>query len=284
MWESLYIGLNQWCHGVKVIEWPHETPDEGVPMYAAERQQRIIAVARRDGRVEVSALADELGVTTETVRRDLNALERRGSLRRVHGGAIPVERLEVEPSLATRSGRLTEVKRRIAARALDQLPSGGSIILDSGTTTRAVAELLPPDLDLTVLTNSLSAASVLATHPGVSLYLLGGRVRGQTGAAVGDWTVRALTDVVVDVAFIGTNGFSVARGLTTPDQSEALVKRAMVASARTAIVLSDSSKAGDAHLHRFAELGDIDILITDTYLDDDVAAEIRAAGPDVVTA
>lgn len=109
-------------------------------------------------------------------------------------------------------------------------------------------------------------------------------MRGQTGAAVGDWTVRALNDVVVDVAFIGTNGFSVARGLTTPDQSEALVKRAMVASARTAIVLSDSSKAGDDHLHRFAELGDIDVLVTDTDLDDDVAAEIRAAGPDVVTA
>ncbi|HKX66908.1 MAG TPA: DeoR/GlpR family DNA-binding transcription regulator [Intrasporangium sp.] len=253
-------------------------------MYAAERQQRIIAEARRAGRVEVTALADDLGVATETIRRDLTALERRGSLRRVHGGAIPVERLEVEPSLATRSGRLTEVKRRIAARALDQLPSGGSIILDSGTTTGAVAELLPPDLDLTVLTNSLSAASVLATHPGVSLYLLGGRVRGQTGAAVGDWTVRALTDVVVDVAFMGTNGFSVARGLTTPDQSEALVKRAMVASARTAIVLSDSSKAGDDHLHRFAPLDDIDILITDTDLDDDVAAEIRAAGPEVVTA
>ena len=253
-------------------------------MYAAERQQRIIAEARRAGRVEVTALADSLGVATETIRRDLTALERRGSLRRVHGGAIPVERLEVEPSLATRSGRLTDVKRRIAARALDQLPSGGSVILDSGTTTGAVAELLPPDLDLTVLTNSLSTASVLATHPGVSLYVLGGRVRGQTGAAVGDWTVRALTDVVVDVAFIGTNGFSVSRGLTTPDQSEALVKRAMVASARTVIVLSDSSKAGDAHLHRFAELGDIDILITDADLDDDVAAEIRAAGPDVVTA
>lgn len=253
-------------------------------MYAAERQQRIIAEARRAGRVEVTALADSLGVATETIRRDLTALERRGSLRRVHGGAIPVERLETEPSLATRSGRLTDVKRRIAARALDRLPPGGSIILDAGTTTRAVAELLPPDLDLTVLTNSLSTASVLATHPGVSLYLLGGRVRGQTGAAVGDWTVRALTDVVVDVALIGTNGFSVARGLTTPDQSEALVKRAMVASARTAIVLADSSKAGDAHLHRFAELGDIDILITDTDVDDDVAAEIRAAGPDVVTA
>lgn len=253
-------------------------------MYAAERQQRIIAEARRDGRVEVTTLADVLGVAAETIRRDLTALERRGSLRRVHGGAIPVERLEVEPSLATRFGRLTAVKRRIAARALDELPDGGSIILDSGSTTQAVAELLPPDLDLTVLTNSLPAAAVLSTHPGVTLYLIGGRVRGQTGAAVGDWTTRALGDVVVDVALVGTNGFSVSRGLTTPDQSEALAKRAMVAAARTCIVLSDSSKAGDAHLHRFADVADVDVLITDTDLDDDVAAEIRAAGPAVVTA
>ncbi|MER7072491.1 DeoR/GlpR family DNA-binding transcription regulator [Terrabacter sp. NPDC000476] len=252
-------------------------------MYAAERQQRIIAVARRDGRVEVTALADTLGVAAETVRRDLTALERRGSLRRVHGGAIPVERLEVEPSLATRSGRLADVKRRIAARALDELPSGGSIILDSGSTALAVAELLPPDLDLTVLTNSLAAATVLASHPGISLYLLGGRVRGTTGAAVGDWATGPLADVTVDVAFLGTNGLSVARGLTTPDQSEALVKRAMVGAARKCVVLTDSSKTGDAHLHRFAQVADVDVVITDTDVDDDVAAEIRAAGPEVVT-
>jgi DeoR family fructose operon transcriptional repressor len=253
-------------------------------MYAAERQQRIIAEARSAGRVEVTALADSLGVAAETVRRDLTALERRGSLRRVHGGAIPVERLEVEPTLATRSGRLADVKRRIAARALDELPSGGSIILDSGSTALAVAELLPPDLDLTVLTNSLAAATVLSSHPGIRLYLLGGRVRGTTGASVGDWATGALDDVVVDVAIIGTNGLSVARGLTTPDQSEALVKRAMVGAARKCVVLTDSSKAGDDHLHRFAQLADVDVVITDTDLDDDVAAEIRAAGPEVVTA
>ncbi len=253
-------------------------------MYAAERQQRIIAEARRAGRVEVNALADSLGVTTETVRRDLTALERRGSLRRVHGGAIPVERLEVEPTLATRTGRLSEVKRRIAARALDELPTGGSIILDSGSTTAAVAELLPPDLDLTVLTNSLAAATVLATHPGITLYLLGGRVRGTTSAAVGDWATGALGGVTVDVALLGTNGLSVTRGLTTPDQSESLVKRAMVAAARKCVLLTDSSKAGDDHLHRFAQVADIDVVITDTDLDDDVAAELRAAGPEVVTA
>ena len=253
-------------------------------MYAAERQQRIIAEARRAGRVEVTALADFLGVAAETVRRDLTALERRGSLRRVHGGAIPVERLEVEPTLAARSSRLTEVKRRIAARALDELPSGGSIILDAGSTALAVAELLPPDLDLTVVTNSLAAATVLSTHPGITLYLLGGRVRGTTGASVGEWATGPLGEVTVDLALVGTNGLSVARGLTTPDQSEALVKRAMVAAARRCIVLTDSSKAGDDHLHRFAQLTDIDLVITDTDLDDDVAAEIRAAGPEVVTA
>ena len=177
-------------------------------MYAAERQQRIMAEARRVGRVEVASMADSLGVAAETVRRDLTALEQRGSLRRVHGGAIPVERLELEPTLATRSSRLTDVKRRIAARVLDELPTGGTVLLDSGSTTLAVVQLLPPDLDLTVVTNSVAAASALSSHPGVTLYLLGGRVRGTTGAAVGEWATAALDGLVVDLAVLGTNGFS----------------------------------------------------------------------------
>ncbi len=253
-------------------------------MYAAERQQRILAEARTAGRVEVTSLAESLGVATETVRRDLTALEQRGSVRRVHGGAIPVERLELEPSLATRSTRLTDVKRRIAARVLDELPTGGTVLLDSGSTTLAVVQLLPPDLDLTVVTNSVAAAATLSTHPGISLYLLGGRVRGVTGAAVGDWATAALEGLVVDVAVLGTNGVSAARGLTTPDQAEALVKAAMVRCARRVVVATDSSKAGDDHLHRFARLEDVDLLVTDADLADDVAAELRAAGPQVVTA
>ncbi len=253
-------------------------------MYAAERQQRILTEARRAGRVEVAALAESLEVAAETVRRDLTALERRGTLRRVHGGAIPVERLELEPTLAARSSRLTDVKRRIAARVLDELPTGGTVLLDSGSTTQALVELLPPDVDLTVLTNSVAAASALSTHPGVTLYLLGGRVRGVTGAAVGEWATHALADVTVDLAVLGTNGFSVARGLTTPDQAEALVKQAMVRAARRVVVATDSSKAGDDHLHRFATLDEVDVLVTDRDLADDVAAEVRAVGPEVVTA
>ncbi|WP_062516704.1 DeoR/GlpR family DNA-binding transcription regulator [Demequina gelatinilytica] len=253
-------------------------------MYATERQQRILAEARAAGRVEVASLAEALAVTTETVRRDLTALERRGSLRRVHGGAIPVERLELEPTLASRSTQRPDVKRRIASRVLQELPAGGTVILDAGSTTQALVDALPIDLVLTVITDSLPAATTLSTRPGISLYLLGGRVRGVTAAAVGDWATDALAGIVADVAVVGTNGFSAERGLTTPDQDEARVKRAMVKAARRVVVAADSSKAGDDHLHRFAALDEVDLIVTDADLADDAADELRAAGTEVAAA
>ena len=112
--------------------------------------------------------------------------------------------------------------------------------------------------------------------------LLGGRVRERTGAAVGHWLEAALADVHVDVAFLGTNGFSVSRGMTTPDQSEAMAKRAMAKAARRTVVVTDSTKAGLDHFHRFARPEDVALLITDTQLDDETAEQFDAAGTDVV--
>ena len=120
----------------------------GAPMYAPERQQHIITLARSRGRVEVAALADDLGVTSETVRRDLTALERRGLLRRVHGGALPVERLQQEASLAERREQSGGQKRRIAARAIEEIPEEGVILLDAGSTTQSIAEQFPRDREL----------------------------------------------------------------------------------------------------------------------------------------
>lgn len=253
-------------------------------MYAPERQQQILDMARGDGRVEVLALSDLLGVTTETVRRDLTALERRGVVRRVHGGALPVERMEVEPPLATRTAQNSERKRRIAARALEELPAEGTILLDAGTSTLALAEMLPDRDGLTVVTNSIAVAAILEGHSGTDLYVLGGRVRGRTGACVGDWLTSALADVCVDVVLLGANGFSPARGMTTPDQAEAAAKRAMVDAARRAIVLADATKAGDDHFHRFADLEVIDMLITDDGLDEETATALGADGMQVVRA
>lgn len=253
-------------------------------MYAEERQQHILDRARAAGRVEVNALAAALDVTPETVRRDLTILERYGALRRVHGGAVPVERLGFEPGIETRSERLIPEKERIAKAARPQLPDEGTILLDAGTTTMRLADLLPRDHELTVVTNSLGIASKVAQHPNLSLYLLGGRVRGRTLAAVGSWVTDALRDVYVDVAFLGTNGLSAARGLTTPDQSEAAAKRAMIKAARRAVVLTDHTKIGIDHFSRFADLSDIAAVITDDGLDPETAAEIEALGPEVVLA
>lgn len=253
-------------------------------MYAEERQQHILETARTDGRVEVTALAEQLDVTPETVRRDLTALERRGLLRRVHGGAIPVERLGFEPAVATREERLVTEKERIAKAALAELPDEGTILIDAGTTTGRLAELLPRDRELTVVTNSLTVAGQVATQANLSLYLLGGRVRGRTLACVGEWAERALADVFVDVAFVGTNGLSRERGLTTPDQSEAAVKRAMIASARRAVVLTDHSKVGIDHFALVSPLAEIDTIITDSGLDAETAAELEGEGPEVIRA
>lgn len=253
-------------------------------MYATERQQEILARARRDGRAEVKDLADALDVTPETVRRDLTALERRGLLRRVHGGAIPVERLGIEPAVADRESRMAGQKERIAKAALDELPDGGSIILDAGTTTIRLAEMLPTERELTVVTHSLPVAMLLAARPNITLHLLGGTVRGRTLAAVGPWAENAMADVYADVAFLGTNGLTTERGLTTPDLVEARVKRALVAAARRTVVLTDHTKFGRVDFAHVAPLSAVDTLITDSELEPDLAEEIEAAGPRVVRA
>lgn len=253
-------------------------------MYAEERKQVILERARARGRVDVAALAEEFDVTTETIRRDLTVLERHGVLRRVHGGAIPVERLGFEPALAVREGVMTGEKDRIAKAALAEVPESGTLLLDAGSTTARLAEALPVDRELTVVTHSVSIALTLVTRPNLTVMLVGGRLRSRTLASVDSWALHALRETFVEVAFIATNGVSTERGLTTPDPAEAMVKRAAIASARRCVLLADHTKVGNDHFTRFADLNDIDTFITDSGIDADVAAEITAAGPRVVTA
>jgi DeoR family transcriptional regulator, fructose operon transcriptional repressor len=164
------------------------------------------------------------------------------------------------------------------------LPVEGSILLDAGTTTARLAEVMPVNRDLIVVTNSLPIALSLSVRPGLTVRLVGGRVRGRTQAVVDDWALRVLGDTYVDVAFVGTNGISVERGLTTPDPAEAAVKQAMLAAARRVVVLADHTKVGAVHFARFGGLREVALLITDSGLDADVAARLEAAGPTVVRA
>jgi DeoR family fructose operon transcriptional repressor len=250
-------------------------------VYAEERQEHILRAARSVGRVEVAELAAELDVAPETIRKDLTALERVGVVRRVHGGAIPVERLGFEPAVAARDVVLTAEKERIAKAAIAELPDEGAVLIDAGTTTARLADHMPTDRELTVVTNSLQLAGKLAAFPALNVLLLGGRVRSRTLASVDAWALSALAGVYVDLALLATNGVSVERGLTTPDPAEAAIKTAMIGASRRVVLLADHSKVGHDHFAHFGDLDAVDLLITDTGLDERTAAELADAGPRV---
>lgn len=262
-------------------------------MFAEERHRRIAELVSNQGRVGVNELAELFSITQETVRRDLAALEEAGALRRVHGGAVGVDRLtRSELSLSERQTQHLDEKQRIAAAALALIPHAptASVLLDSGTTTAALAGLLTswspanPGDELLIITNSLPTAASLSTNQHLLLDIVGGRVRGLTSAVVGARATEQLGALRPDVAFIGTNGIHINFGLSTPDPVEAATKSAMVKAARQVVVLADATKLGTETLVRFAALEDIDTLVTSSAPDQELAAALAAAGVEVVVA
>ena len=252
-----------------------------MPLLPPERHGRILSLLTREGSVSVQQLADSLEVTRETVRRDLDQLESAGSLRRIHGGAVASGATSrTETSLQERLSRRSAQKQAIAAAAVQHLPpeDGGSVIIDAGTTTEALADRIA------------AAASPSAATPGqrdtgvLDVEILGGTIRGITGAAVGQQTVETLSRRRADVVFLGTNGVCDDFGLSTPDTAEAAVKTALIRAARKRVLLVDSSKLGETSLVRFGGLEDLDVLITDAAPQPDLAEALEAAEVDVVIA
>lgn len=232
-------------------------------MFGHERKQKIMNWARLNGRINVKDMARHLEVTPETVRRDLNDLEHRGLVKRVHGGAILAEQATLEPEVFARSVTMTTEKRRIATRAVEELPTEGVVFIDAGTTTALIAELLPVDCRLMFVTNSLTFALGAVSVGNIEVMMVGGHIRGLTLATVGSWSTGILDGLSIDLAVIATNGISSRRGLTTPNPDEAATKRAAVGAARRSILVADHSKIGVDYFERFAEISDISLFITD---------------------
>lgn len=247
------------------------------------RQSRIVEFARTRGRVEVAALATELDVASETIRRDLKVLAARRLLKRVHGGAIPLETAAFESGVEYRSQADLAQKHRIAAAAAGLLHGAETVYLDEGFTPRLIAERLA-DLELTVVTSSLLAAEALAHSTSVTVLLLGGRMRGRTLATVDHWAVDMLAGLVIDVAYLGTNGISLEHGLTTPDPAVAAVKSTAVKVARRPILVAAHSKFGESSFCRFAEVSDFEAIVTGSELGVADARRYEALGPAVIRA
>lgn len=247
-----------------------------------ERRRGILDTARRDGSVEVNALATLFKVAKETVRRDLHVLEEHGLVRRTHGGAYPVESAGYETTLAVRTTRNVPQKSRIAAAAADLLGDAETVFVDEGFTPQLVAEEFPRDRPLTVVTASLAVATVLADAEKISVLLLGGRVRGSTMATVDHWASKMLAGFVIDLAYVGANGISREYGLTTPDPAVSEVKAQAMRSSRRRVFAGIHSKFGAVSFCRFAGVSDFETIVTDAGLSSAEAQRYSLMGPQVI--
>lgn len=251
------------------------TVGNGQTQPGALRHREILESLRQHGQVSANGLADQLGVTHETVRKDLVYLQEQGLLRRVHGGAVPVESVAYEPFVGLRTAH-SEEKRRIALAARRFIPETGAVLVDSGSTTGALADVFPRSPNVLAITNSLPIALSMLGKAG-TVATLGGRVRPETQATVDEWALRHLGSIRADVAFLGANAFSIEHGLATPDQSEAAVKAGFLRSARLRVLLADHSKSGRESVFNYAALDDIDVLVTDDGLAQRAAEELEEA-------
>jgi len=243
-----------------------------------DRQREIYMLALREGSVDVADLARRYDVTTETIRRDLSDMQSRQLLRRVHGGAIPLERMNHEPMVEARDMVNAEEKLRIATKAVEEVPERGSVIIDSGSTGQRLAEVFPVDRDVHVVTNSLITALTLSRRGLRDITVLGGAVRTKRHAMVDDTTRAELQHMAIDVLFMSCDGLSFQHGLTTPYREEHTIKRAMIARAREVVAMVDHSKFGNVQMFSFASFDEIDVLVTDTRADPDAVDALASHG------
>lgn len=253
-------------------------------MDADERRRGILETARRDGSVDVVKLATDLDVSKETVRRDLNLLERHGLVRRTHGGAHPVESAGFETTLAIRTTLHVPEKARIAAAAAELLGDAETVYIDEGYTPQLIAAALPHDRPLTVVTSSLSTAGALSCAENFNVLLLGGRVRGGTLATVDHWATRMLSGFAIDLAYVGANGISREYGLTTPDPAVAALKAEVMRVAKRRVFSGVHTKFGAVSFCRFAQVTDFETVVTDTGLHSSEARRYALLGPQVIQA
>ncbi|AEW98735.1 DeoR/GlpR family DNA-binding transcription regulator [Streptantibioticus cattleyicolor] len=249
-----------------------------------ERRRRTLERARTEGSVDVVRLAAEFAVSKETVRRDLAVLAGHGLVRRTHGGAYPVESAGFETTLAFRTTQHVPEKSRIATAAAGLLGDAETVFVDEGYTPQLIAEALPADRALTVVTASLTVAAALADREHATVLLLGGRVRGGTLATVDHSAVRMLAGFVIDLAYLGANGISRGYGLTTPDPAVGEVKAQAVRSARRVVFAGVRGKFGAVSFCRFAEVADLEAIVTDTGLPAAEARRYSMLGPQVIRA
>ena len=251
-------------------------------MFPEERRREILAGLKREGRCLVAELSRRLEVSEVTIRQDLDILEQEGLLRRTHGGAILNAKIGLERPFQVEETSHKAEKERIAAAAVDLISSGDTLILDVGTTVTAAArKLVEQKKRPTVFTNGLNIAAILESDPEITTVVTGGTLRPKQHSLVNPMAGFILPRIHADLALLGVNGVEAEHGITNVNVAEAEMKALFVSAARRRVVLADSSKIGKIALAKFAELSDIDLLITDEGADREELALLQEKGLEV---
>ncbi|MGW4891485.1 DeoR/GlpR family DNA-binding transcription regulator [Kitasatospora sp. NPDC004240] len=259
-------------------------------MLAHQRQAMIAEMVRRGGAVRVAELVEQLGVSDMTVRRDLDALERAGLVKKVHGGAVPASETAIdEPGFEAKSGLESAAKAAVADAAAALVEPGSVIAISAGTTAYAVASRLLRVPRLTVITNSLPVADLIRSagqgqEQGAPSLLLTGGAPTPSAALVGPLADQSIGSLHVDLLVLGAHGVSEKAGLTTPNLAESQTNRTLIASARRVVVVADHTKWGVVGLSGFAALDEIDVFVTDSGLNPQARGVLAEAVGELVVA
>ena len=246
--------------------------------FAEERKQMIVETVNKNIKTTVNELCEKFSVSPATVRNDLRELEEAGLLKRTHGGAICNNRATFEPNAYQKEVERIEQKRAIAGVAAAYVNEGDTIALDTGTTTFELAKLLVGFKNLTVVTNDLQIAAYLERNAYANIIMAGGAVRRNFHCTAGQKALDTIIDLNVDKAFVGVNGVSLERGLSTPNIDTANVKTAIINISDETFLLADSSKFNKNSFVKFADIEEIQVVITDDELDGETLESIRSLG------
>ena len=251
---------------------------------ANSRKQLILENLKKTGGIKISELAGKFGKSRMTITRDLDELATNGLLLRVHGGAVSNISRGYEPPYFSRKGLRTVAKQAIANMANELITEGNTLILDVGSSTRELAQLLKKRKNLTVITPSLEHAMELAGNSLIKLIVTGGVVRVGEMSIVGPISENTINEFNVDKAFIGAGGIDLKAGLTEYNTEDAQVKKSIIENSKQSIVLADSTKLGNVTFSKVISLEQIDILITDSEADSSYINSLEEKGIKVLIA
>ena len=244
-------------------------------MLAAARKDLLLERLRTDGRIIAKEIAAELGLSEDSIRRDLRELDAQGLAVRVYGGALPASPAVAD--YAARSMVAPDSKRRVATAAVALIEPGATIILDGGTTTLAMVDALPKSFRGTIITHSPTIAAALLDHE-ADIFLIGGQIFKHSAVACGATAAEAANRISADLFFLGVTGIHPTAGLTTGDADEASMKRTLAARAGETYVLGSDEKIGAASRYTVLPFDDIAGIITDKPKNDPTSRELTKAG------